>query len=63
MVVSFLGSTMRTLLIDLSILGGAAIAAVGLWWWWPTAAMVFLGSAIALGAIAIRFAGAMERNQ
>lgn len=54
---------MRTLFLDLSILGGAALSAIGLWWWWPTAAMVFLGGVIAIGAVLIRLVGAMERNQ
>lgn len=54
---------MRTIYLDLSILGGAAMSAVGLWWWWPTAAMVFLGAVISGGAVLMRFVGAVERSK
>ena len=54
---------MRTLFLDLSILGGAALAAVGLWWWSPTAAMVYLGFVISGGAVLIRLGASMERKQ
>lgn len=54
---------MRTIYLDLSILGGAALSATGLWWWWPTAAMVFLGVVISGGAVMMRLGATTERKQ
>lgn len=53
---------MKALILDFSILTGAAVAAVGLWWWSPAVSMVFVGLVISGIAVALRL-GAMERKQ
>lgn len=53
---------MRSLFLDLTILAGAAVAAIGLWWWSPAISLVFAGFVISGSAVALRL-GAMERKQ